>query len=260
MRADSVALTSAWQTLADNVNQDLANLKASITDYPPAPILAQLAQNAATYGLWLSGQDGGTPLKVVQTMAQHVVAIGVTMFRYAVLVPLSFVGAFIAPGVMMLQLITDTAAYPSTPQTVLQAFIDAPAVYLNTTLNCCSTPLFKLAFGLLNPGPLGYLLSFRPSIATALQIPTPAWLLPSAGATQATTGPASPAAAPQPNPAPAVAQAGRPQSESTAQKTVSSSSSKRPAAARKTADVSAGEATAHGQGQSARAHREKSGN
>jgi hypothetical protein len=252
LRADSVALTGTWQQLADNTTADLAKLTALSTNYPIAPILSQLAQNVATYGRWLAGQDGGNPLMVAQTVAQHAMAVVTTIGTFAVVEALSFVGTFIAPGVMVAQLIVDTATSPSTPLTVLQAFVDAPAVYLNTTLNCCSTPVFKLAFGLLNPGPLGYLLALAPSIAQAMQIPKPSSPLPSASATE-------PAAAQQLAPALAIAQTRRSQSTTTAQKTVAPSSAKRPAAARKPADGSARDTTSGGQGHSARPHRQASG-
>lgn len=252
VRAESVALTGAWQELAQNVQMDLANLSATITNYPPLPILSQLAQNASTYARWLQYQDGGTPLKVVQTMTDHARAVAVALASVALLMPLSFVGAFIAPAVMAVQLVADTAQYPSTPQTVLQAFIDAPAVYLNTTLNCCTIPLAKLSFGLLNPGPVGYLLTLPLMVAAALQIPTSSQPAPSGGAAPAATGPASPAAARQAAPAPAVAQSRRAQSIATGQKTVVPRSAKRPAAVRKAADARAEKATAGGKGQSAR--------
>lgn len=245
----TVALAGAWQDLAASTTADLANLADLVTHYPPAPILSQVAENLGIYARWLQGQDGGTPALVAQTIAQHIGAVGVTLVNFAILTPLSFVGAFIAPGAMIAQLIADTAAYPSTPETVLQAFVDAPANYLDITFNCCSTPLFKLAFGLLNPGPLGYLLQVAPAIAAALKISTQA----PAGAQQpaaASAGP--PAATEQAAPAPAVAQSRRAQSVAVGQKTVVPRSAKRPAAVRKAADARVEKATAGGKGQSAR--------
>jgi hypothetical protein len=250
-----VALTGAWQDLETNTRENLAGLSAWITNYPGTPILSQLASNATTYSRWLQFQDGGTPLKVVQTVGQHVVAVGATLASYLLFVPLSFVGPLIAPGVMIAQLIADTAAYPSTPQTVLQAFIDAPAVYLDTTLNCCGAPLLPLSLGLLNPGPLGYLLSLRPGIATALQIPTPSWLVPDFSPRQVPAAPAAPAAAQEVAPAPAVATSGRVQPDTTGEKTDAPRSSKRAAAVRKGADSGAKKAASGGQGRSARPHR-----
>ena len=41
--AAPVALTSSWDVLQANVQQDMANLQALIANYPPAPILTQLA-------------------------------------------------------------------------------------------------------------------------------------------------------------------------------------------------------------------------
>lgn len=248
-RSAAVALTGAWQDFDANTAANLAGLFSLITNYPPAPILSQVAENVSIYARWLQGQDGGTPALVAQTIAQHVQAVGVTMVSFAIATPLSFIGPFIAPGVMIARLIAETAAYPSTPATVLQAFLDAPANYLDITLNCCSTPLFELAFGLLNPGPLGYLLQFAPAIAAALKIPTPA----PAGAQQpAVASAAPPAAAQRAVPAPAVAESRRAQSVATAQKTVVPSSEKRPAAVRKAAAASAEKATSGGKGQSAR--------
>jgi hypothetical protein len=245
-----VVLTGAWQDLQANVAEDLANLSTLIAASASTPILTQLASNFTTYGQWLAGQDGGSPEKVVKTIGEHIVAVGATLSSYLFLVPLSFVGSFIAPGVMIVQLVADTAKYPSTPQTVLQAFIDAPANYLNTTLNCCSTPLFQLAFGLLNPGPLGYLLQVRSAIAAALRITTAAPPEPSASATQATEDTDSPAVA-QSSLAPAVGQSLRaPQSDISARKTASSA--KRPGAVRKAAADSRDTPSSPGKGQSAR--------
>jgi hypothetical protein len=226
----SVALTGAWQDLDANVTEDLANLRALLAASAATPILSQLASNFTTYGQWLAGQDGGSPAEVVKTIGEHIVAVGSTLTGLALLVPLSFVGPFIAPGVMLIQLVADTAKYPSTPQTVLQAFTDAPAVFLNTALNCCSTPLFQLAFGLLNPGPLGYLLQLRSAIAAALQITMPSSPLTSASATPVTD-----------DPAPALRQTRRAQSDISAQRTARPA--KRPHTTRK-ADASAGETTA----------------
>ncbi len=234
-----VVLAGAWQELQTNLQQDLANLASSVVNYPPAPILTQVVKNFTTYSHWLVGQDGGTPAKVVQTITDHVKAVAGVIVSLGLMAPLSFIGPFIAPGVMILQLVADTAKYPSTPQTVLQAFIDAPAVYLNTTFNCCSFPLANLAFGLLNPGPLGYLLSLAPSIAKALQIPdTPA------------SQPAVAAAKPSSPPA-GVAQSRRAQAVASAPRTAASRPAKRPNAARK-ADAGPGKATSNGKGQSAR--------
>jgi hypothetical protein len=249
--AESVVLTGAWQDLEANVTEDLANLTALLASSAATPILSQLASNFTTYGQWLAGQDGGSPAKVVKTIGEHIVAVGTTLASLALLVPLSFVGPFIAPGVMILQLIADTAKYPSTPQTVLQAFIDAPANYLNITLNCCSTPLFKLAFGLLNPGPLGYLLQVRSAIAAALKIETPSPSEPSASETQTTDDSVSSPVALS-STAPAVGQTRRaPQSDTSAQKTARSA--KRPAAVRKAAADSRETTSSPGKGQSARA-------
>jgi hypothetical protein len=247
-----VVLTGAWQGLQANVAEDLANLSTLIAASASTPILTQLASNFTIYGQWLAGQDGGSPEKVAETIAQHIVAVGATLSSFLFLVPLSFVGPFIAPGVMIVQLIADTAKYPSTPQTVLQAFIDAPAVYLNTTFNCCSTPLFNLAFGLLNPGPLGYLLQVRSAIAAALRITTPSPPEPSASATQATEDAVSPAVA-QSSPPAALGQTRRAQSNVSAQRTAHSA--KRPNVERK-ADASARDTlSSPGKGQSARAAR-----
>ncbi|WP_445167448.1 hypothetical protein ACTXG7_27215 [Mycolicibacterium sp. Dal123E01] len=252
-----VVLANAWDRLQANVQEDLANLQTAIDDSSAMPILSQVAQNFTTYGRWLQFQDGGNPLKVVQTMGEHVVSVAVTMVSYGMLVPLSFIGPFIAPGLMIAQLIADTSAYPSTPQTVLQALIDAPANYLDITLNCCSTSLFKLAFGLLNPGPLGYLLALGPAIATALQVPTPSWLLPDF-TPRAAADPMTPTAAKKAVPAAGVAQSRRSEPDATlenadgAEKTAAARSAKRPAAARKGPDSSAQKATSRGTGQSAR--------
>lgn len=244
-----VVLTGAWQDLQANVTEDLVNLSTLLAASASTPILNQLASNFTTYGKWLAGQDGGSPEKVVQTIGEHLAAVAATLGSYAFLVPLSFVGAFIAPGVMILQLIADTGKYPSTPQTVLQAFIDAPAVYLNTTFNCCSTPLFNLAFGLLNPGPLGYLLGVRGAIAAALRITTPPPPEPATGASQVPEDTVSPAVA-QRSLAPAVGQSLRSsQSDSNARK--ASRSTKRPNAAHKAAD-SRETPSPTGKGQSAR--------
>ncbi|WP_431234100.1 hypothetical protein ACQ856_05530 [Mycolicibacterium psychrotolerans] len=60
-QAAPVALTGAWQTLQTNVQADVANLVSLIVNYPPAPILTQVAKNFTTYSHWLVGQDGGTP-------------------------------------------------------------------------------------------------------------------------------------------------------------------------------------------------------
>lgn len=239
-RTAPVVLTGAWQDLQANVTADLANLQALLVSSASTPILNQLASNFTTYGQWLAGQDGGSPAKVITTIGDHIVAAASTVASLALLVPLSFVGPFIAPGVMLIQLIADTAKYPSTPQTVLQAIVDAPAVFLNTALNCCSTPLFQLAFGLLNPGPLGYLLQLRSAIAAALHITPPPAPLPSASATQATEDLVEPAAAGQSSPARALGQTRRAQSDISAQRTARTA--KRLHAARK-ADASAGETT-----------------
>lgn len=238
--AAPVVLTGAWQDLQANLQADLASFMSAIVNYPPAPILTQVAENFTVYSRWLAGQDGGSPLKVVQTISDHVQAVAGVIVTMGLMLPLSFIGPFIAPGVMIAQLISDTAQYPSTPQTVLQAFIDAPAVYLNTTFNCCSTPLFDLAFGLLNPGPLGYLLSLGPAIAKALQIPDPADPNPE-------PEPAA-AAAKQPAPEAGVAQSRRAQP---VPKAVASRTAKQPKADRK-ADSSARKSASAGKGQSAR--------
>ncbi|NTY59711.1 hypothetical protein [Mycolicibacterium sphagni] len=244
-----VVLTGAWQDLQANVTEDLANLSTLLAASSSTPILNQLASNVATYGKWLVGQDGGSPEKVTQTIGEHLVAVATTLARYALLVPLSFVGPFVAPGVMLIQLVADTAKSPSTPQTVLQAFIDAPAVYLNTTFNCCSSPLFQLAFGLLNPGPLGYLLEVRSAIAAALRITAPAPPEPAASAMQVPEDTVSPAVA-QSSRAPAVGQSLRsPQSDSNARKT--SRAAKRPNVAHSAAD-SPKTPSPTGKGQSAR--------
>lgn len=193
LHSASVALTGAWQDLGDHTEANLANLSQLITHYPTLPILTQLASNQATYARWLAGQDGGSPELVARTVAQHLVTVGVALGTFSLLMPLSLVGAFISPAVTALYLVQATGRYPSTPQTWLQAFLDAPAVYLDTTLNCCTTPLFKAAFGLLNPGPAGLLLSLPMSIATALSIPPPSWV----GALDkpaTAAGPAAPAA------------------------------------------------------------------
>lgn len=237
--AAPVILAGAWQDLQTNVQQDLANLAAAIVHYPPAPILTQVAKNFTTYSHWLVGQDGGSPLKIVQTMGDHVAAVVGVAATLGLMAPLSLIGAFIAPGVMIAHLIVDTGRYPSTPLTVLQAFIDAPAVYLNTTFNCCSSPVFQLAFGLLNPGPLGYLLSLGPAIAKALEIPPAPAPEPPA------------AAAKQPAPVSGVAQSRRAQAILAAPKTGASRTAKRPNAVRKV-DANAPKATSNGKGQSAR--------
>jgi hypothetical protein len=249
-RIAPVALTGAWQELGANVQQDLANLAALIVTYPPAPILTQIGKNLTTYSRWLAGQDGGNPLMIAQTVSEHVAAVGGVLVTFSVLAPLSFVGPFIAPGVMLIQLVADTAKYPSTPQTVLQAFIDAPAVFLNTAFNCCSTPLFNLAFGILNPGPLGYLLSIAPAIAKALQIPATPQPEPAAGAANAiaesTAQPTGPA------PRAGVAQSRRAPSTTAGQKTVASRTAKRPNAPRKADAGARGTTSSPGRGQSAR--------
>jgi len=239
--AAPVALTGAWQDLQANVQADVASLVSAFVNYPTAPILTQLAENFTTYGKWLAGQDGGSPTKIVQTISDHIVAVAGVMVTYSVLAPLSFVGPFIAPGVMLIQLVADTAKYPSTPQTVLQAFVDAPAVFLNIAFNCCSTQLFSLAFGLLNPGPIGYLLSFGPSIADALKIkPEPA------------PDPDPPAAAKQLAPGRAgVAQSRRTQSVTATPTAAASRTAKRPNAASKSTTARATTASP-GKGQSAR--------
>ena len=249
-----VALAGAWQDLQANVTEDLANLASIIANYPPAPILTQVAKNFTTYSRWLVGQDGGSPVKILQTMGDHAAAVAGVVVTLGLSIPLSFIGSFIAPGVMIVQLIADTATYPSTPQTVLQAFIDAPAVFLNTSLNCCSTLLFNLAFGLLNPGPLGYLLTLGPAIAKALQITAPAAPAPaavSAGETKQTDESApSPDASQSGAPAPAVGQSRRSPSITTAPTSVASRSAKRPSTAHKTVD--ARQAASDGKGRSAR--------
>ena len=249
-RAVPVALTGAWQELQTNLQQDVAGLTSLIVNYPPAPILTQVAQNVTTYSRWLAGQDGGSPLTVAQTIGDHIQAVAGVIVTLGLMVPLSFVGPFIAPGVMIAQLIADTAKYPSTPETVLQAFIDAPANYLNTTFNCCSTPLFQLAFGLLNPGPIGYLLSVGPLIAKALQITPPP-----------EPEPGPPAAAARPSmPNPGVAQSRRVQATIAAPKAVASRTAKRPNADRKAIDSSAArKVKSDGKGQSARPQRQRTG-
>ncbi|MCV7020965.1 hypothetical protein [Mycolicibacterium aichiense] len=249
-----VALTGAWQTLQTNVAADIANLVSLVVNYPPAPILTQVAKNFTTYSHWLVGQDGGTPAKIVQTMGDHAAAVAGVIGTLAVMAPLTLIGPFIAPGVMIVQLIADTAKYPSTPQTVLQAFIDAPAVFLNTAFNCCSTPLFQLAFGLLNPGPLGYLLSIGPSIAKALQIVPPAESpQPAAASAPKQSGQSAPsvAASPSDGGTPAVGQSRRPQLVPGTQKTVVSGG-KRPSATRAAAGSGARKVSSDGKGQSAR--------
>lgn len=248
-RTAPVVLTGAWQELEANVKDDLANLTALIAASASTPILNQLASNFTTYGKWLAGEDGGSPAKVVKTIGEHIVAVGTTLSSFVILGPLSFVGPFIAPGVMIIQLVADTAKYPSTPQTVLQAFIDAPANYLNVTLNCCSTPLFSLAFGLLNPGPLGYLLQVRSAIAAALQIVAPLPPEPAARALPAAGEPVGPAVE-QPSPASAVGQSRRVPSAAVVPK--AARSAKRPDAAPKSAAASARKAAPGGTGQSAR--------
>lgn len=245
--AAPVALAGAWQDLGANVSEDLANLSALIVANASTPILTQLASNFTTYGQWLAGQDGGSPAKVVKTIGEHLANVGATLSSYLFLVPLSFVGSFIAPGVMIVQLIADTAKYPSTPQTVVQAFIDAPAVFLNTALNCCSTQLFNLSFGLLNPGPLGYLLQVRSAIAAALKIATPSSPEPSASVTKPTAESVEPASS---SPAPAVGLTRRAPSDTGAQKTARGAT--RPSAARKVADDARETASPTGTGQSAR--------
>ncbi|WP_099245187.1 hypothetical protein [Mycobacterium sp. shizuoka-1] len=245
-----VVLTGAWQDLEATTSQNLQVLLSLLVNYPPAPILSQIAENVGVYARWLQGQDGGNPALIAKTISQHLVAVGTTVANFALLAPLSFIGPFIAPGVMMAQLIADTAKYPSTPQTVLQAFIDAPANYLNVTLNCCSTSVFSLAFGLINPGPLGYLLQIAPAIATALKITPPA-----------ASGTRQPAAAQQSTPAekpatgktPAVGQSRRSQLITVPQKSVAARSAKRPAAAAKPAGAAGRDATSGAQGKSARA-------
>ncbi|WP_142391448.1 hypothetical protein [Mycobacterium sp. ENV421] len=252
-RAVPVALTGAWQTLQANVQVDIASLASMVVNYQPAPILTQVAKNFTTYSHWLVGQDGGTPLKIVQTMSDHAAAAAGVVATVAVMAPLSLIGPFIAPGVMIVQLIADTAKYPSTPETVLQAFIDAPAVYLNTTLNCCSTPLFQLAFGLLNPGPLGYLLSIGPSIAKALQITPPAESPQPVAATapkQSAPSAASAAASPSEATNPAVGQSRRSASVPGAQQSVAPSAAKRPSASRTAAGTR--KVASDGKGRSAR--------
>ncbi|MBB3601442.1 hypothetical protein FHT40_001075 [Mycolicibacterium sp. BK556] len=238
-----VALTGAWQDLQTNLQQDLGNLASLIVNYPPAPILTQIAKNFTTYSRWLVGEDGGDPLKIVQTMSDHAAAVAGVMVTFGLLMPLSFVGPFIAPGIMLVQLVADTSRYPSTPQTVLQAFIDAPAVYLNTTFNCCSTPLVQLAFGLLNPGPLGYFLSLGPAIATALQITTPE--------SEAAAGAATASAVSAAQARSGVAQSRRSQPATAAPKAVASRSAKRPRATHKNADARQ-TTPSSGKGQSAR--------
>ncbi len=251
-QAVPVALTGAWQTLQANVQSDVANLVSLVVNYPPAPILTQVAKNFTTYSHWLVGQDGGTPLKIVKTMGDHAAAVLGVIGTLGVMAPLSLIGAFIAPGVMIVQLIADTAKYPSTPQTVLQAFIDAPAVFLNTAFNCCSTPLFQLAFGLLNPGPLGYLLSIGPSIAKALQITPPAESPQPAAASAPKQSAPSAAASPAEAASPAVGQSRRSQPVTGARQTVGPSGGKRPSATRTSADSSARKVASDGKGQSAR--------
>jgi hypothetical protein len=245
-----VVLTGAWQVLQANVTEDLANLSALFAASAGTPILDQLASNFTTYGQWLAGQDGGSPAKVVKTIGDHIVAVGTTLASMALLVPLSFVGPFIAPGVMILQLVADTAKYPSTPQTVLQAFIDAPANYLNITFNCCSTPLFQLAFGLLNPGPLGYLLQLRSAIAAALQITPPAPPEPPASANRSIEDTAEQVAAAPASPAAAVGQTRRAQPNISTQRTTAHGA-KRPSAERQAPTSRA--TSSSGKGQSARA-------
>ncbi|WP_431234099.1 hypothetical protein ACQ856_05525 [Mycolicibacterium psychrotolerans] len=184
-------------------------------------------------------------------MGDHAAAVLGVIGTLGVMAPLSLIGPFIAPGVMIVQVIADTAKYPSTPQTVLQAFIDAPAVFLNTAFNCCSTPLFQLAFGLLNPGPIGYLLSIGPSIAKALQIAPPAES-PQPAAASAPKQSVPSLAAPSEAANPAVGQSRRSQPVTGAQQTVAPSGGKRPSASRKSSDSSARKVASDGKGQSAR--------
>jgi hypothetical protein len=184
-------------------------------------------------------------------MGDHAAAALGVIGTLAVLAPLTLIGPFIAPGVMIVQLIADTAKYPSTPQTVLQAFIDAPAVFLDTAFNCCSTPLFQLAFGLLNPGPLGLLLSIGPSIAKALQITPPAES-PQPAAASAPKQSALSVASPSKAANPAVGQSRRSQPVTGAQQTVTPRGGKRPSASRTSGDSSARTAASDGKGQSAR--------
>ncbi|AQT82061.1 hypothetical protein B1R94_26630 [Mycolicibacterium litorale] len=211
-RSAPVALAGAWQDLADHTHANLAKLSDLVTHYPPLPILSQLASNQATYARWLAGQDGGNPAMVAQTVVDHVVAVAAAAVRFSILMPLSLAGAFVSPAVTAAYLVQATGKYPSTPQTWLQAFLDAPAVYLDTTLNCCSTPLFDAAFGLLSPGPVGLVLSLPISIAEALSIAPPPTVPQSAarGSEPASTPAAGPAT--QPNRSSARVQSRRPQS------------------------------------------------
>ncbi len=247
----AVVLTGAWQDLETHLRQDFENYSALLADNVGTPILNQIATNFTTYGRWMAGQDGGTPELVVRTIVERASVVAIALASYAVMVPLSFVGPVIAPAVTFLRLVADTAKYPSTPQTVLQAFIDVPAVYLDTTLNCCSAGPGTLSLGLLNPGPLGYLLALRPAIAFALQIPAPTPQPPVSAAADAAI------AAQKPARVPGLAKSARAQSAPAAQNSVAARSAKRPDAARKTGDAK--KATAgNGKGQSARpGNREK---
>ncbi len=249
----AVVLTGAWQDLETHLSQDFENYSALLVENLGTPILNQIATNLTTYGRWMAGQDGGTPELVARTIVERASVVAVALATYAVMVPLSFVGPFIAPAVTFFRLVAETARYPSTPQTVLNAIIDAPAVYLDTTLNCCSVGVGTLSLGLLNPGPLGYLLALRPAIAYALQIPAPTPQPPVSAAADA------PAAAQKPARASGVAKSARAQSVPTAATSIAARSAKRPDAARKATGASAKKgAVGSGNGQSARpGNREK---
>ncbi len=250
VRSAPVALAGAWEDLAEHTEANLASLSHLIASYPPAPILTQLAQNQATYARWLAGQDGGSPALVVRTMTEHLAAVGNAVLTFSLLMPLSLVGTFISPAVAAVYLVQSTGKYPSTPQTWLQAFLDTPAFYLDTTLNCCTTPLFRAAFGLLNPGPVGLLLSLPTSIATALAITPPASVAVSADQPQVSEdAPVPPAAALRAPSGLGVAQTRRPRPDTTAQKTTVPRTAKRAAAVR---DVTDADSPKAGQGRSAR--------
>ncbi|MGY4707967.1 hypothetical protein ACXDF8_00075 [Mycolicibacterium sp. CBM1] len=262
-RTAPVVLTGAWQDLADHTEANLADLAYLISHYPPAPILTQIAENQVTYARWLAGQDGGSPALVVRTMADHLLAVGTVVANIAVFMPLSLVGAFVSPAAAAIFLVQATAKYPSTPQTWLQALIDAPAVYLDTTFNCCSTPLFNAAFGLLNPGPIGLLLSLPISIAQALTI-TPATssatsspagqaVGQTAGTNEAGSSPAAPATQRVESGsavASGVGQSRRPHLDTTARQVAATRSAKRSAAAQAAGHDQ--QAPAQGKGRSAR--------
>ncbi|TGD89689.1 hypothetical protein BayCH28_03545 [Mycolicibacterium sp. CH28] len=255
VRSAPVALAGAWQDLAAHTEANLASLTDLITHYPPVPILTQLAKNQATYARWLVGQDGGNPALVVRTVGEHLAAVGAAVATFSVLMPLSLVGAFISPAIAAAYLVQATGTYPSTPQTWLQALIDAPAVYLDTTLNCCSTLLFNAAFGLLNPGPISLLLSLPISIAAALSITPPAPVPASVPASTGQAQASDPAAVAPPSVRRAqsgsgVAQSRRPRPDTDTM--VGSRGAKPSAAVRTSTAADAPKATAGGQGRSAR--------